>query len=135
MTLADRYEIDPELLEYPCEDLKVAVVMAELNRLRDVIRAYEDEDETWVTKTAEWSAVLDEYDGVLEVACDILCLPLKRLPYGCRRHFRPQDRAKIEKLIWDRVTSGSHAASESRGLSERYPLTDDEANPAVSPES
>lgn len=129
MTLAGRYEIDPELLAYPCEDLKVAVVMAELNRLREVIQAYTDEEETWVTKTAEWSAVLDEYDGVLEVACDILCLPLKRLPYGCRRHFRPQDRAKIEKLIWDRVTAGSHAAAES------HPRTEDEANPAVTPES
>ncbi|MDQ1367931.1 MAG: hypothetical protein QOF20_284 [Acidimicrobiaceae bacterium] len=108
MSLAERYEIDAELLAFPCEELKVAVVMAELGRLKEIVQAYEDEDETWQTKTAEWSAVLDEYDGVLEVACDILCLPLKRLPYGCRRHFRPNDRAKIEKLIWDRVMSGSH---------------------------
>jgi hypothetical protein len=108
MSLAERYEIDEELLAFPREDLKVAVVMAELGRLKEVVQAYEDEDETWETKTAEWSAILDEYDGVLEVACDILCLPLKRLPYGCRRHFRPKDRAKIEKLIWDRVMSGSH---------------------------
>jgi hypothetical protein len=107
-SLAERYEIEPSLLAFPCEHLKVAVVMAELNRLKEIVHAYEEEDETWETKTAEWSAVLDEYDGVLEVACDILCLPLKRLPYGCRRHFRPDDRAKIEKLIWDRVTSGRH---------------------------
>jgi hypothetical protein len=106
MSLAGRYDIDPALLAFPREDLKVAVVMAELSRLHEVVQAYEDEEETWETKTAEWSAVLDEYDGVLEVACDILCLPLKRLPYGCRRHFRPNDRAKIETLIWDRVTSG-----------------------------
>jgi hypothetical protein len=45
------------------------------------------------------------------VACDILCLPLNRLPYGCRRHFRPDSRAKIEKLIWDRVLTGHHAES------------------------
>jgi hypothetical protein len=108
MALAERYEIEPALLAFPREDLKVAVVMAELNRLKEVVEAYEAEDETWETKTAEWSAVLDEYDGVLEVACDILCLPLKRLPFGCRRHFRPVDRAKIEKLIWDRVSSGGH---------------------------
>ncbi|HEX3538898.1 MAG TPA: DUF2786 domain-containing protein [Acidimicrobiales bacterium] len=108
MTLATRYEMEPALLAYPREDLKVAVVMAELGRLREIIEWYTDQDETWETKTAEWSAVLDEYDGALEVACDILCLPLKRLPFGCRRHFRPHDRAKIENLIWDRVTSGKH---------------------------
>jgi hypothetical protein len=108
MMLAARHEIEPALLAYPREDLKVAVVMAELERLREIIQWYTDQDETWETKTAEWSALLDEYDGVLEVACDILCLPLKRLPYGCRRHFRPQDRAKIEKLIWDRVETGKH---------------------------
>jgi hypothetical protein len=108
MTLATRHEMEPALLAYPREDLKVAVVMAELGRLREIIEWYTDQEETWETKTAEWSAVLDEYDGVLEVACDILCLPLKRLPFGCRRHFRPHDRAKIEKLIWDRVTSGKH---------------------------
>lgn len=113
MNLAERYEIEPALLAFPREDLKVAVVMAEITRLKEIIEAYEDEDETWETKTAEWSALLDEYDGVLEVACDILCLPLKRLPYGCRRHFRPDDRAKIEQLIWDRVTYGSHDSPES----------------------
>ena len=94
------------------------------------MEAYEAEDETWETKTAEWSSVLDEYDGVLEVACDILCLPLKRLPYGCRRHFRPDARAKIEKLIWDRVTSGRH--------NPEYLVADsveEEAEPAASPES
>lgn len=106
MSLAERYEIEPALLAYPCEDLKVAVVMAELVRLRDIVQWYTDQDDTWETKTAEWSALLNEYDGVLEVACDFLCVPLKRLPYGCVRHFRPQDRARIEKLIWDRVTNG-----------------------------
>jgi hypothetical protein len=111
MMLAERHEIDADLLAYPREDLKVAVVMAELNRLREIVDWYTAQDETWETKTAEWSSLLDEYDGVLEVACDILCLPLKRLPYGCRRHFRPHDRAKIEKLIWDRVTSGHHDIS------------------------
>jgi hypothetical protein len=110
--LAQRHDIDPALLAFPREHLKVAVVMAELGRLKEILEAYEAEDETWETKTAEWSAVLDEYDGVLEVACDILCLPLKRLPYGCRRHFRPDDRGKIERLIWDRVQSGNHAAFE-----------------------
>jgi hypothetical protein len=105
LSLAARYEIEPALLLYPREDLKVAVVMAELTRLREIIRAYGDEPETWETKSVEWSQLLDEFDGVLEVACDILCLPLRRLPYGCRRHFRPHDRARIEALIEERVTS------------------------------
>lgn len=105
LALAARYQIEPALLLYPREDLKVAVVMAELTRLREVIDAYQDEPGTWETKSVEWSELLDEFDGVLEVACDILCLPLRRLPYGCRRHFRPQERERIEALIVERVTS------------------------------
>ncbi len=135
-SLAERYEIEPALLAFPREHLKVAVVMAELRRLKEFLEAYSAEDETWETKTAEWSALLDEYDGVLEVACDILCLPLKRLPYGCRRHFRPDDRAKIEKLIWDRVESGNHAAFEGHTFesltSENH---ESETKPTASPES
>jgi hypothetical protein len=147
MAMAERYEIEPALLAYPCEHLKVAVTMAEIVRLKEIVQAYEDEDETWETKTAEWSYLLDEYDGVLEVACDILCLPLNRLPYGCRRHFRPDNRAKIEKLIWDRVLSGRHdtdseAASPAAfpfpagSLFGRSPETPSvEAQPVAAPES
>ncbi len=36
-SLAERYEIEPSLLAFPCEDLKVAVVMAELNRLKEIV--------------------------------------------------------------------------------------------------
>lgn len=129
MSLAERYEIEEALLAYPCEELKVAVVMAEIVRLRDIVQWYTDQDETWETKTAEWSTLLDEYDGVLEVACDFLCVPLKRLPYGCKRHFRPHDRAKIEKLIWDRVTAGRppEITREAAAI--------DEAEPVAPPES
>jgi len=133
-SLAERYEIEPSLLAFPREHLKVAVVMAEISRLKEFLDAYEAEDETWETKTAEWSSLLDEYDGVLEVACDILCLPLKRLPYGCRRHFRPDDRAKIEKLIWDRVNSGNHAAFEGHTF-ESLTRSNSEAELSASPES
>ncbi len=136
-SLAERYEIEPTLLAFPREDLKVAVVMAEINRLKEIVQAYEDEDETWETKTAEWSALLDEYDGVLEVACDILCLPLKRLPYGCRRHFRPHDRAKIERLIWDRVNTGHHTEYLVADVIDELDVADsaESAEPAASPES
>jgi hypothetical protein len=124
----------------------VAVVMAEINRLKEIVQAYEDEDETWETKTAEWSALLDEYDGVLEVACDILCLPLKRLPYGCRRHFRPHDREKIEKLIWDRVNTGHHTEylvadvaeaddADTADVAGTADVAESEAELAPSPES
>ena len=132
MMLAERYEIEESLLAFPREHLKVAVVMAEITRLAEIVQWYTDIDETWETKTAEWSSLLDEYDGVLEVACDILCLPLKRLPYGCRRHFRPHDRAKIERLIWDRVSSGKHSDYLTAD-----PLDEDtdEAGPAAPPES
>lgn len=138
MAMAERYEIEPSLLAYPCEHLKVAVTMAEIVRLREIMQAYEDEDETWETKTSEWSSLLDEYDGVLEVACDILCLPLNRLPYGCRRHFRPDNRAKIEKLIWDRVLTGRHDAEvPDTGplLSPSSPSSESQAEPVASSES
>jgi hypothetical protein len=133
MMLAERHEIEESLLAYPREDLKVAVVMAELTRLRAIVQWYTDQDETWETKTAEWSSLLNEYDGVLEVACDILCLPLKRLPYGCVRHFRPHDRAKIEKLIWDRVETGKH--NEYLTADDLVAEETDEAEPVAPPES
>jgi len=135
MAMAERYEIEPALLAYPCEHLKVAVTMAEIVRLKEIVQAYEDEDETWETKTAEWSYLLDEYDGVLEVACDILCLPLNRLPHGCRRHFRPDNRAKIEKLIWDRVLTGHHVESAAGGPMTSEPLIpwSPFAQPPISP--
>lgn len=110
--LTERNRLDPALLAYPREELKVAVVMAELTRVKKLIEAYEAEDQTWATKTAEWAALLDEFDEVLEVACDVLCLPLNRLPYGCRRHFRPTARARIEALLWERVATGDQAAFE-----------------------
>lgn len=110
--LSERYKLDPSLLAFPREHLQVAVVMAELARVKEILQAYEAEEETWETKTAEWSAQLDEYDEILEVACDILCLPLRRLPYGCRRHFRPPERARIEALIWDRVNPNDQVEFE-----------------------
>ena len=81
MSLAERYEIDEELLAFPREDLKVAVVMAELGRLKEVVQAYEDEDETGKQdgRVVGHSRRVRRCPGS---GLDLLCLPLKRLPYG-----------------------------------------------------
>jgi light-regulated signal transduction histidine kinase (bacteriophytochrome) len=99
-----QYEIEPMLLDFPRESLKVAVVMSEMQRVKEWLVAYEEEPETWPTKTVEWGQLLDEYDSILEVAADVLDMPLKKLPYGCVRHFRPEERAKIERSIQERVS-------------------------------
>jgi hypothetical protein len=102
--LADKYGIDPELLDFPRESLKLAVVISEMRRIKAILIDFEADPTEWVDKTVEWSELLDEYDGVMEVACDVLDMPLPKLPYGCRRHFRPSERARIEALIWERVS-------------------------------
>ena len=103
--LAETHGIEPELLRYPREPLQVAVIVIELQRLQDQLEAYGDDDGVWATKTAEWSACLDQYDMVLEAAAELLQLPIPRLPYGIRRHFRPEQRAEIEFLINQKVSS------------------------------
>lgn len=102
--LADAHGVEPDLLRFPREPLRVAVIVAELRRLQSVIERYEEEAETWATKSAEWSTCLDEYDVVLEAAAEVLQLPVPRLPYGSRRHFRPAERAQIEQLIIQKVS-------------------------------
>ena len=97
--LADEHGIPPALLRFPREPLQVAVVIAELQRLQVVLEDYDGAEELWATKSAEWSACLDEYDEVLEAAAELVQLPVRRLPYGSRRHFRPEERATIEALI------------------------------------
>ncbi len=98
-----QYEIEPMLLDFPRESLKVAVVLSEMKRVKEWLVAYEDEPETWPTKTVEWGQLLEEYDSILEVAAEVMDMPLKKLPYGCVRHFRPEERARIERTILERV--------------------------------
>lgn len=99
-----KYEIEPMLLDFPRESLKVAVVISEMQRVKEWLVAYEDEPETWPTKTVEWGQLLDEYDSILEVAAEVMDMPLKKLPYGCVRHFRPAERTRIERAIQERVS-------------------------------
>lgn len=99
LRLADEHDIPPALLRFPREPLQVAVVVAELQRLQALLETYDGEEDLWATKSAEWSACLDSYDEVLEAAAELVQLPVPRLPYGSRRHFRPEERARIEALI------------------------------------
>lgn len=100
--LAAAHGIEPALLRFPREPLQVAVIVAELQRLQGELEAYEAAPELWATKSAEWSACLDDYDSVLEAAAEVVQVPVPRLPYGCRRHFRPEERSHIESLILTR---------------------------------
>lgn len=101
--LADAHGIAPALLRFPREPLQVAVIVAELQRLQEVLEAYEADPELWATKSAEWSACLDDYDIVLEAAAELVQRPVPRLPYGSRRHFRPEERTEIEALLRARL--------------------------------
>jgi hypothetical protein len=103
--MVDEYGIEPALLRFPREPLRIAAIVAELERLQDLLEGYGQEPELWATKSAEWSACLDEYDQVLEAAAAVVQLPVPRLPYGSRRHFRPEDRARIEALIRAKISS------------------------------
>ena len=113
MALVEQYGIATELLEFPSEPLNVAVVASELRRVKDLLRQYGEEEDTWITKTAEWAETLDEYDHILEVAADVLNVPLPRLPYGSVRHLRPEDRTEIERLIWNRVASARRKGADA----------------------
>ncbi|MDQ2826413.1 MAG: DUF2786 domain-containing protein [Actinomycetota bacterium] len=105
MGLAGAHGIGPELLRFPREPLEVVVIVAELQRLQAALEGYDAEPASWATKSAEWSSSLDDYDVVLEAAAEVLQLPVPRLPYGSRRHFRPEQRARIEHLINQKVSS------------------------------
>ena len=94
--------IEPAHLRFPREPLQVALIVAELQRLQVELQSYEADADLWATKSAEWSACLDDYDLVLEAAAEVGQVPVPRLPYGCRRHFRPDERAQIENLILTR---------------------------------
>jgi hypothetical protein len=106
--LARVHGIEPALLRFPREPLKVAVIVAELQRLQAVLEEYEADPDLWETKSAEWSACLDDYDLVLEAAAEVVQRPVPRLPYGSRRHFRPEERTEIEALLRARLVH-SHA--------------------------
>jgi hypothetical protein len=101
--LATAHGLEPALLRFPRQPLQVAVIVAELQRLQAALEAYEADADLWATKTAEWSACLDDYDLVLEAAAEVVQVPVPRLPYGSRRHFRPEERSQIEALLWRQV--------------------------------
>ena len=105
MGLAAGHGIEPQLLRFPREPLSVAVIVAELHRLQQALEGYDREPDSWATKTAEWSRCLDEYDIVLEAAAEVLQLTVPRLPFGSRRHFRPEQRTRIERLLSQKVSS------------------------------
>lgn len=105
--LAEAHHIDPALLRFPREPLKVAVIVAELQRIRAVLEGYQADPDLWDTKSAEWSACLDDYDMVLEAAAEVVQKPVPRLPFGCRRHFRPEERSEIEALLRARLVPSS----------------------------
>jgi hypothetical protein len=100
--LAEAHDIEPVYLRFPREPLQVALIVAELQRLQAELQSYEADADLWATKSAEWSACLDDYDLVLEAAAEVVQVPVPRLPYGCRRHFRPEERTQIESLILTR---------------------------------
>lgn len=101
--LAATHGIAPALLRYPREPLQVAVIVAELQRLRSVLESYEADPAPGATTSAEWSACLDDYDVVLEAAAEVVQRAVPRLPYGSRRHFRPEERTEIEALLRSRL--------------------------------
>lgn len=107
--MAAEYGIEPSLLRFPREPLRVAAIVAELERLQVVLQGYEVDTGLWATKSAEWAACLEEYDVVLEAAAEVVHQPVPRLPYGSRRHFRPEERDRIEALIRTKVESSGSA--------------------------
>ena len=96
--LAARHDVDPTLLRSPREPLAVAVLAAEVQRLQAELGDY-DRSPDAARDTPAWSACLDDYDVVLEAAAELLQVPIPRLPFGCRRHFRPEQRAEIGALL------------------------------------
>ncbi|MEA2717240.1 MAG: hypothetical protein QOI99_1557 [Actinomycetota bacterium] len=100
MSLAKRYEIDEWLLEAPGADLDIVIVGAQLRRLNTIMAGYakftriEYEDQT-----REWTDYIRQYDATLEVATELLNIPLPVLPTGVPRRFRPEAQLHIEKLM------------------------------------
>jgi len=100
MSLATRHEVDEWLLEAPGADLDVVIIGAQLRRLNTIMAGYskftriEYEDQT-----REWTDFIRQYDATLEMAAEILNLPLPILPNGVPRRFRPEAQRHIEKLL------------------------------------
>ncbi len=97
--MADEFGIRPELLEFPEAPLEVVIVGAELRRIYRKMLDHEDQPEDRETKSAEWAALILEYDKALEVAAYMLDVPVPRLPDGYKRRFRPEDQVHIEDLM------------------------------------
>ena len=98
--MADDFGIRSELLEFPEAPLEVVIVGAELRRIyRKMIVAEDMSEGGNESKSAEWAALILEYDKALEVAAYMLDVPVPRLPDGYKRRFRPEDQAHIEDLM------------------------------------
>jgi hypothetical protein len=100
MSLAKRHEVDEWLLESPATDLDLVIVGAQLRRLNTIMAGYskftriEYEDQT-----REWTDFIRQYDATLEVATELLNIPLPVLPGGVPRRFRPEAQRHIENLM------------------------------------
>ena len=100
MSLATRHEVDEWLLESPWMDLDLVIVGAQLRRLNTIMAGYskftriEYEDQT-----REWTDFIRQYDATLEVATEMLNIPLPVLPGGVPRRFRPEAQRHIENLM------------------------------------
>jgi hypothetical protein len=98
--LAKRHEVDEWLLEAPGADLDVVIIGAQLRRLNTIMAGYskftriEYEDQT-----REWTDCIRQYDATLELATEMLNIPLPVIPNGVVRRFRPEAQLHIEKLM------------------------------------
>ncbi len=98
--LAKRHEVDEWLLEAPGADLDIVIIGAQLRRINTIMAGYskftriEYEDQT-----REWTDCIRQYDATLELATELLNLPLPVIPNGVVRRFRPEAQRHIEKLM------------------------------------
>ncbi len=100
MSLAKRHEVDEWLLESPGMDLDLVIVGAQLRRLNTIMAGYSKFPRiTYEDQTREWTDFIRQYDATLEVATELLNIPLPVLPGGVPRRFRPEAQLHIERLM------------------------------------
>jgi len=99
-SLATRHEVDEWLLESPATDLDLVIVGAQLRRLNTIMAGYSKFTKIeYEDQTREWTDYIRQYDATLEVATQLLNIPLPVLPGGVPRRFRPEAQLHIEKLM------------------------------------
>ena len=98
--LAKRHEVDEWLLESPGADLDIVIIGAQLRRLNTIMAGYSKFTRiTYEDQTREWTDYIRQYDATLELATEMLNIPLPVLPNGVPRRFRPEAQRHIEKLL------------------------------------